>query len=176
MDLGINDGVLFRILEDRHSASYLNYLSHKDIRGIELACLNEDYLCTLEKIHIELYSEFEWFSLHMPCFFNYDTDRQSRDILRRITNLQNKFNFIDATVHFDKVSNWDVFMEFPSIPISIENMDKRAASGHSVEEITSVLNNYPFGLTLDLQHCYELDHTMQLAYTLIGIDVSLVAI
>ena len=74
-----------------------------------------------------------------------------------------KFDIRNIVVHPDTVVDWEVFLQYADLPISIENMDDQKNFWKTIEDIASILEKYDFGLTLDVQHCFTNDPSMQLA-------------
>ncbi len=49
------------------------------------------------------------------------------------------------------------------LPISIENMDRNKEFGKNIEDIKSIIERYNFNLTVDLQHFFTNDPSMESA-------------
>jgi hypothetical protein len=81
----------------------------------------------------------------------------------KFLKLSKKFSIRNFVFHPDTVRDWSVFGKYPDLPISIENMDDQKLFGRTLEDIQSILSKYDLGLTLDLQHCYVNDPSMNLA-------------
>lgn len=53
------------------------------------------------------------------------------------------------------------------VPLSIENMDVQKDSGFAVDELAVLINQYSASFTLDVQHAYEHDASMDYAWELV---------
>jgi len=109
------------------------------------------------------FSRFGQITLHSPsCDIIYGENKQSYLILEEIEKLCKKHKFCHVVFHPDLIDNYDVFLEF-DIPIAIENMDKRKSIGVSVEGMKRIMDKGAWGFVLDLNHCYSIDPSMELA-------------
>lgn len=102
-------------------------------------------------------------SLHAPKHI-YKNDEASHNILKSIETICNRFPIKNIVIHPDNVADRSIFKQYMHLPFSIENMDERKHCGKSVEDIKKILDENPqLSLTLDLQHCFVNDPTMELA-------------
>ncbi len=166
MKLGFGSGACYRMFqspEQRCNREYIDLLSQSGKAScIELMCHDEadlDYLLQAKDIDL---SKFSYISVHAPAS-PYAADDKFNHILRQFRELTRKFPIRNIVFHPDTVLDWSVFEGYQDLPISIENMDERKQFGKTVEDIQSILSKHSFGLTLDLQHCFDNDPTMQLA-------------
>lgn len=109
----------------------------------QLGNLPEDY-----------FNAFEHRFMHAPADI-------SGDILKEIIKIQNKFKFEYINFHPDKIADFKVLVD-SGLPVCIENMDSRKLSFRSVQEMKSIFDEYPFGMVLDLNHCYSNGGNMDL--------------
>ncbi len=124
--------------------------------------MNEEYIDHLLLAdNIDL-SYFKYISLHAPDY-QYEKNSISNRILSKLVKVHKKHNLQNIVFHVDKVKDWDVFLDYKMLPISIENMDDNKEFGRSIDDIRSILEKYDFNLTLDLQHCFVNDRAMKLA-------------
>lgn len=168
MKLGFSNGAFYRIQshdDDRWDASVHKHFIGQGIEAIELhsrgGVINMEAL--LKRLpDIELPDSL-LVSLHAPILSHRD-ESELRSLLDGMVRIHKYHTLNNIVVHPDNISQWDVIAEYtPTLPISIENMDKQKTFGRTVADIASILEVYPFGLTLDVQHCYENDPTMSLA-------------
>ncbi|KKR06788.1 MAG: hypothetical protein UT32_C0016G0010 [Parcubacteria group bacterium GW2011_GWC2_39_14] len=75
--------------------------------------------------------------------------------------IQKKFNFEYINFHPDKITDFNVLVE-SGLPVCMENMDSRKLAFRSVEDMQKILDQYPFGMVLDLNHCYSNGGNMDL--------------
>jgi len=166
MIIGFGNGDFFRLYSDdkeRFSQKYIDLFKANNLaNAIELHCSDEeciDHLLLADNIDL---SYFKFVSLHAPNF-QYQKNDISIRILSKLVEMHKKYNLQNIVFHVDKVKDWDVFLDYNMLPISIENLDERKESGRSIDDIKSILEKYDFKLTLDLQHCFVNDRTMTLA-------------
>lgn len=166
MTIGFSNGSFYRIEidpRDRFTQEYINRLRAKgEANAIELHCINEEAINVLIEDKDTSLSGFEFISLHTPSVA-YAKNEKSRKILDKMRVLVGKYKINNLVFHTDTVLDWGVFDEYKDLPISIENMDDRKKSGKSVEDVRAILEKHDFGLTLDLQHCFVNDESLQLA-------------
>ena len=166
MTIGFSNGDFYRLYSndnERFSNRYINlYKVNNKANAIELHCLNEkclDYLLNENNID---FSSFKYVSLHAPDL-EYQNDETSNRIFYKLVNLYKKYKIQNIIFHIDKVKDWEVFLNYKILPISIENMDNNKKFGKSINDVKMVLDKYNFNLTLDLQHCFVNDESMKLA-------------
>jgi hypothetical protein len=163
MRIGFANGDFHRMqteLMERFTDKSMNLFRLKDVAAMELHCYNEaliDYLIHIENFDL---SQFVYVSLHMPDL-PYTNDDASRNILLKLKVLVERSKIQNIVFHTDKIQNWDVFDDFKELPISIENMDEHKSFGKTVAEVKSILDKKDFKLTLDLQHCFVNDQSLQ---------------
>lgn len=166
MIIGFGNGNFHRLYSDdkeRFSHEQISlFQANNQANAIELHCLNEEHInCLLHIKNIDL-SYFKYISLHAPDL-QYQKDETSNKILSKLLEVYKKYKIQNIVFHVDKVKNWDVFLDFSTLPISIENMDNHKEFGRSINDIRSILEKYNFNLTLDLQHCFVNDKSLKLA-------------
>lgn len=167
MNIGFCNGVFHKITEkdlDRFLPSFIKKFELKGANTLELIILNEDSLDFLiDNLNKNDYSYFSSLSLHAPSFKHNDISESIR-ILEKMEKVVNVLDIKNIVIHPDAVSYWEVFEQFKHLPLSIENQDGRKNFGNTLEDIKSILDKYKFlNLTLDLQHCFVNDPSMQLA-------------
>lgn len=108
-------------------------------------------------------TNFKYCSIHAPVY-QYQNNEESHKILKYLENLCSVLPIKNITFHPDLVVDWSFFDEYNHLPLSIENMDKAKEKWKSVEDLQKIFeSNSYFNFTLDLQHCFVNDPTMQLA-------------
>jgi hypothetical protein len=166
MTIGFGTGVFYRILADpldRFLEEYVRLYKTGGTNAFELLCRDEGMLdFLLADTSMDL-SPFSWISLHMPDTLVYKDDEPTHRMLSKLERLTRKFGLKNFVFHADIVQDWRVLDRYAHLPLSIENMDERKLSGRTVQDIASILDKHDFKLTLDLQHCFVNDRSMQLA-------------
>ncbi|PJE59655.1 MAG: hypothetical protein COU85_02470 [Candidatus Portnoybacteria bacterium CG10_big_fil_rev_8_21_14_0_10_44_7] len=97
-------------------------------------------------------ANFQFKSLHLP----------SDATIKKIGELQQRFSFNQIVIHPDRVTDWDK-LKTSSLPLSIENMDFRKKIGKTVKELQQFIRASKLKLTLDVNHCFSINPTMELA-------------
>lgn len=164
MIIGFSNGNFFLLNknnDERLDPSFIENFKVSGANAIEIICFGEDTLDTLINMKAQVFSHFEYISIHAPGL-PYKDDELSNCLLSKLKTATRKFNIKNIVFHIDIVSDW-AFLAEQGLPISIENMDDDKSFGRTVADVQSILNKYPFGLTLDLQHCYVNDNSMKLA-------------
>ncbi len=166
MTIGFGNGDFYRLHHhdwNRFSDEYLElYTAGGLAKALEFHCRSEqdlDYLIRATDLNL---TPFDYISLHAPAHA-YQKDENSRSLLDKLSLIAQKYSLKNIVFHVDLVRDWDVFLDYKLLPISIENMDDRKTSGRSLEDIKAILDKYDFNLTLDLQHCFVNDRSLRLA-------------
>lgn len=146
---------------DRFDNKFMDLYKSNKTNAIELNIHNEELINYLINYDLEL-SQFEFISLHAPDL-NFKNDDDARVLLSKLETITKKYKVSNIVFHPDKISNFDIFLEYPNLPISIENMDTQKKSWRTTEDIKKIFDKYNFWLTIDLQHCFENDNTWKLA-------------
>ena len=166
MRIGFGLGDFWMIEDKGEGLAHHKLLEHFKIPGanaMEISFGAERiYKLLLSKDAGHRFDDFEYLSMHAPGVA-WQGNPESHHYLQMLAHLCEKFPIQNIVVHPDTVVDREVFLQYPELPISIENMDNLKTFGKSVSDIQNILDKYPFGLTLDLQHCYTNDPTMQLA-------------
>ncbi len=146
----------------RLSTDYIDFFKAEGLaRAIEIHCPDEKTIDTLLKKNVDL-SFFKFVSIHAP-EMDCVKEAESEKILSKLRILKEKYGAKNIIFHPKETTNWNIFNRYFDLPISIENMDNFKKFGKTNKEISSVLKKYPFGLTLDLQHCFSNDSSMKIA-------------
>jgi len=155
-------GDFYRISDARNTDEYiLKYFAISEANALEIMFHGSNRECTVSKEIIE--NNFSHCSLHAPVHI-YQDDESSHIVLKNIERICWSLPIKNIVIHPDTVVDWSVFKQYSHLPFSIENMDDRKTSCRSVEDIQKILEEHPYmWFTLDLQHCYTNDPTMQLA-------------
>lgn len=165
MTIGFSNGNFYKLFSDpyeRFSNEYLDRYMSGGANAIEVHCLDEkmvDYILDVKDLDL---SDFSHVSFHAPALA-YKDDEGSNRFLYKLELLTAKYNLKNIVFHPDTVLDWSVFIKHKKLPISIENMDGHKNFGKTVDDISSILDKYDFRLTLDLQHCFMNDNSMQSA-------------
>lgn len=131
--------------------------------ALELHPRDLDVLKILKKENsFEKFRFFEFISLHAP-FFNYEKNESSRKILDLIREITKILPIKNIVFHPNWVKDWEVFLEYQDLPLSLENMDSKEKLGGLPVHFEEIFKNYPFlKFTMDLQHCYCVDPTLKI--------------
>lgn len=88
--------------------------------------------------------------------------------IEAVTQLADRHNPEAVVVHPDILSDSlaQTYVD-EGTPLSIENMDTRKDSGFEVEELENLLTAHEATFTLDVQHAYEHDPSMEYAWDLV---------
>jgi hypothetical protein len=163
MLIGFSTGVYYKLFKspsDRFDVKYIDLYKNAGANAIELMCSDEtrlDYL--MENSYVDR-SIFPYISMHAPDLT--DDCTAANRMLSKLEKLRRKIGIANFVFHADRVSDWSIFDGY-DLPISVENMDERKNFGRTIDNIASIMEKYPFGLTLDLQHCFVNDPSMKLA-------------
>jgi hypothetical protein len=166
MIIGFATGNFYELTEkeeDSFSSLNINCFKAGELaNAIELHCPNEeivDYL--LQKEDLDL-SSFSYISVHAPSLAD-KKEEGVKMILNKLRDLKERYKIENFVFHIEKKVDWSIFSEYLDLPVSIENMDNEKNTGKNIKDIEKILKNYPFNLTLDLQHCFTNDRSMKLA-------------
>lgn len=169
MIIGFGNGNFWRMETEKHERfgdEALRRFLNIPTNAIELHCLDVEAIDYLLKNKSRIIEDFDFVSMHTPDLV-YDDNAQTHSVLQKMARACEECRVDNIVFHTDKVKQWDVIAQYNGMmPVSIENMDERKKFGNTLEDIQSILDHYNFGLTLDLQHCYVNDASMQLAQDL----------
>lgn len=138
------------------------YFAVQEANALEIMFhFKENLECQITKEVIQ--NNFYHCCIHAPVHA-YQNDEQSNKILKIINNIHHALHTKNIVVHPDAVIDWSVFEQYDKLPFSIENMDNEKKLYESIDDIGKILKKYPNRwFTLDLQHCFVNDPSMQLA-------------
>ena len=134
----------------------------KDISAVEINIYKKEHLnCAISRKIIE--DNFTYCSIHAP-MYEYQDDERSHKILKYLESLCFELPIKNIVFHPDRVVDWSFFDQYKHLPLSIENMDEAKPSFQWVNDFQKIFESNPYlNFTLDLQHCFINDSTMQLA-------------
>jgi hypothetical protein len=113
---------------------------------------------SLDKINKDDLDGFEYISLHAPGG-PYKKDNRTIKFLNRLNEINNELKLDQIIFHPDEIEDKSVFNNY-SLPIAIENMDWRKASGKSVQGIKKIFEGNNFGFVLDINHVFTVDKSL----------------
>jgi len=127
-----------------------------DTKELDDFSLAEDTLKALRKM---------WFvSVHAPWRgITYSDNPETRQVIDKIWKLFKLMPVVSVVMHPDSIDDYDILNK-SELPIAIENMGRKHRLGHSNSEIEYLIENTGFEFVLDLQHAYQIDPSMELAY------------
>lgn len=165
MTIGFNNGTYFKLQKipiERFSPKYFDIFSCDGAWAIELACIQKEMIHAIITLDASMFQKFSIVTLH-GTVMEYSDSPETHNLLNLYEKAVQKLNIKNVVIHAEYAKDLDIFLKHPKLPVSIENMDHPKKFGHSVDQIESILEKYPFGLTLDVQHCYVNDSTLALA-------------
>ncbi len=125
--------------------------------AVELSFMQKKELFEFEPFPID----FKFVSVHCPSI-GHTYSNSNSSVMRKIKEICSKINVDALVMHPDKVENFGIFKELPFV---FENMDSRKKYG-TLEQIKE-LRKKGLKFMIDLQHVYEYDPSMKLAYKMI---------
>jgi hypothetical protein len=153
----------YRISNERNTdEEILKKFIWNDISAVEINIYKKENLeWAISRNTIE--TNFSYCSIHAPVYA-YQNDEESHKILKYIENLCSELPIKNIVVHPDLVGDFAFFDQYKHLPLSIENMDNAKLSYKWVNDFQKVFESNPYlNFTLDLQHCFVNDPSMQLA-------------
>ena len=153
----------YRVTNTRNTDEMISeYFAIEETNAIEIMFHNiSDTEQQIGKETIGKY--FSYCSIHAPVY-NYQNDEKSHKILKIINNICSMLPIKNIVIHPDLFIDRSVFYQYSNLPFSIENLDDNKKSCKWIQDIWKILKGNPdFWFTLDLQHCFTNDPSMQLA-------------
>lgn len=161
---GISTGVLYKLGIPMNES--IKILSDIGCNGIELGYVDGGRINEqpLEQIDHSLLKNFSWVSIHAPAKgFDYYNQSEVSIFFESLKNFSAQTPIDLVVFHPDAVGDLSI-LEPLGVPIGIENMDRRKQGFQTVDQLKPVFGQYPnWGMVLDVNHCYSLDTSMQLA-------------
>jgi len=161
MIIGLNNGGFYRLTKNRISDNILDKIIKTGANAIEFTCVNIKMVDDLFSLKMPK-NKIKFFSIHAP-ITEYKVDNDTRGLLNKFDQITKKLDINNIIIHADNIKDNQIFKSFAHLPLSVENSDNRKDFGKRVNDIKLLLDNSDLKLTLDLQHCYVNDKTMQLA-------------
>lgn len=120
---------------------------------------------TIVRKHIDrMEKPFEYMSIHAPRPDDlYSDNPQTHEILSSLESFCAEYPIRLVNVHPVDVIDWDVFETY-TLPLALENMDRDKDAAQSVSEMKTLFDRVDAKMVLDINHCYSLDPSMQLAH------------
>ncbi|MFA6268890.1 MAG: TIM barrel protein [archaeon] len=133
----------------------IHFLEKYPIDGVELLFAFPEELLNfeLDLRALSFLSGLKFVSIHTP-FENiiYSNTQETRKVLASAVALAKQVNAKYLVFHPQIVEDFNLISNL-SIPVCIENMNKKEDNYKSVEEIKTLLSKYPFvGFVLDIAH------------------------
>lgn len=160
MILGFSTGTIH--VADIHpiSPEVLSLIARAKGTAVEFHADTAEGLRAFKYITKDDLAGFERLSLHAP-----GRQKYTRDMLDIFQEAHNKLGFSCVVLHPHLVTDWSLFEPY-AFPIAVENMDKQKPFGASLEDMENVFDDIDAKMVLDLNHCFTLDSSMQLAHDL----------
>lgn len=118
----------------------------------------------MDKLERKDFKDFKFLTFHLPGGIKKDhieNNKESIDFLKRVKGFHDKLKFDAIVVHPDTIEDWDLLKSF-DMPFSVENMDERKTIGKTLESMKEIMSDNDFKVTLDVNHCYVNDPSMEL--------------
>lgn len=130
--------------------------------AVELSALREGELGGLIAALNDLdLSAFQYVAFHAPGSFSSMTEREAVTVLETVAARN-----WPIVLHPDSVTDWSHWAAIER-HICVENMDGRKRTGRTVDELDRVFESVPeAGFCFDIGHAFQLDGSMQLAWSL----------
>ncbi len=157
--IGISDGslsYLFKEQTDRYLEQYTMLYSLPELNGVELVWLHKDWWDVLIKQIQTVYSGKRYISLHLSCPLVRSFEHEG-ELIGLLYAAVKQFRVQNIVVHADWAREWGWLKDLNDLPISIENTDHLCEFGGTPDDVEHVMGD--FRLTLDLQHCFDNDHS-----------------
>ncbi|MEF8847312.1 MAG: hypothetical protein V5A57_02715 [Candidatus Paceibacterota bacterium] len=164
MIIGFSSGDFHRIFSKKEDASLFENIDCWDyslVNAIELNCARKEIIDYFLNHEINL-SFLDYISVHGPNLSSLSSDKLKKTLLN-LEEINKKYKIDNFIFHVNGEVNWQLIKDSITSPISVENMDNHKIGGRTVEQIRKIVNKYGFNVTLDLQHCYTNDKSMELA-------------
>jgi len=141
----------------------LKMMSGKTVNAVELSALRKHELPNLVALAGKLdLSQYEYVSVHAPSSFSDAEEKEIVNQLKRLTTYE-----WPIVLHPDTIHNFDLWEDFGGL-LFIENMDKRKARGHTIDDLKEVFDKLPRAfLCFDIAHAHQVDSSMTEAYKIL---------
>lgn len=144
----------------------IKMFSDMGCNGIELGYVDGERIDEqpIEQIDHSLLKKFSWVTIHAPAKnLPYGDNEETKKLFASLENFHKQTPLNLVVFHPDAIGDLSV-LESLTVPVGIENMDRRKQGFQTVEQLKPVFDQYPnWGMVLDVNHCYSLDTSMQLA-------------
>jgi len=156
--LSENVGFSTGALEKGDYRKAINWLHDERIDNVELSALRfeelEPMVHDLESLSVD---RFKYVSFHAPSSFSQENEAHVVNLLGRVYD--RGWNIV---VHPDVIYQPSLWKRFGG-QLLIENMDRRKATGRTVEELDQLFTEFPEArLCLDVAHARQMDTTLSL--------------
>lgn len=111
------------------------------------------------------FRKFDSISVHAPWMGirYFDGSGVTNHVMVKLTNICRHLNISGVVFHPDIIDSF-CGLEIVEFPVLIENMDSRKVFGTTVSDIAQIKTDYDFGFVIDMQHIFEHDPSMKLAF------------
>lgn len=117
----------------------------------------------------EALRNFSYLSVHAPFVkAEYGDNEETKVIINELKELHEEFNVDGVVVHPNDVEDFEV-LEETDLPFLIENMDPRKKEGKEPSYFEELKDEYSFEFVFDVEHAYENDESMDLAFEMIEV-------
>lgn len=164
--IGFSTGCFYKAKDnyeeiDPYSAKALKIWSALQLPAIEIMCNQAEHASFLPGM-VKAVKKFPIKSLHLP-LWRYDANKETRALLRALSDFYQQVGATLAIVHPDMVKNWKVFKGFP-MRFAVENMDDKKPAFQRPDEFDQFFTDQPdWSLVLDLNHIKCNDPSMAMA-------------
>lgn len=168
MLVGFSTGFMYKEINPV-SMRALNVCKGVSQEAIELNCVKglSDNGEVITNISSDDLKGFKYVSLHAPTVkIRYKNDTSTHKLLSKLSEICRVLPIKLVVFHPDVVDCWEIFSEY-QIPYAFENLDIRKCFGQTVDEMETVFQRLDCKFVLDLNHCFTIDPTMQIAEKMI---------
>jgi hypothetical protein len=130
---------------------------------------NELFEYDLNKDAIKDLKKYDFVSIHAPWKkIVYGANTNTNEVLKKLEKICQKTNIDGIVLHPDTIDDFKL-LEKSNLPFLLENMDQRKDFGTYIEDFKFLNCTNNLGYVLDLQHAYEHDPSMDMAYKLLEV-------
>jgi len=133
---------------------------------IELSASRPNRIEWLKQLKRQDIAGFSFISIHTPNAQRMAvlSKKERHELLSVFADASQRLNVDRVLFHPGEwLGDYSILKNY-NMPVTIENMDCRNEIGTTVESMREILARGDFKMTLDLNHCYTHDKTMQLAH------------
>lgn len=150
--ISISTGFLYKFMEDRNEM--IKTISRFSPEGIEISFAHPNDLINfkLSESALNYLKSLNYVTIHAPWKeISYDTNQESKEVLRLIKKLYDKIQAKYVIFHINEIKNPDILKDI-GVNFSIENMDWKQKPNNPDEIEEFLIKNKDSGFTFDFAH------------------------